>query len=205
MSEEFLHRFSCDANANRRRCQWLGQIDHCQRHLSLPGRTSENNGSNEQRSIVHSQGRNVSRAQRTDHLHFVLCRSAELTITLANVGAEAFKPELYGSEIQIVRRIGVRKSGYKILGKSGTRRPLISIDISAADESRQVISTRKETITDIIQALSISPENPLCVLHQEIAKTFLLNSDSKKKYQVSIQFTCLKPCSSSMVRSSSST
>lgn len=44
-------------------------------------------------------------------------RSAQLTITLANEGPEAFKPELYGKEIQIVRRIGSRKSGYKVLGK----------------------------------------------------------------------------------------
>lgn len=50
--------------------------------------------------------------------------------------------------------------------------------------NRQVISTRKETIDEIIQALSISPENPLCILHQEIAKTFLLTSDPNKKYQV---------------------
>jgi hypothetical protein len=48
---------------------------------------------------------------------------------------------------------------------------------------------RKETIAEIIQALSISPENPLCVLHQEVAKTFLLNNDSQKKYQVSHSIT----------------
>lgn len=50
----------------------------------------------------------------------------------------------------------------------------------------KTISTRKETIDQIMQALSISPENPLCILHQEIAKTFLVNSDSGKKYQVHI-------------------
>lgn len=48
----------------------------------------------------------------------------------------------------------------------------------------KVVSTRRETIDEVNQALSISPENPLCILHQEIAKTFLLNSNSKKKYQV---------------------
>ncbi|CAF4297799.1 unnamed protein product, partial [Rotaria magnacalcarata] len=91
---------------------------------------------------------------------------AELSITLANEGAEAYKPEIYGKNIHIIQRIGAKQSSYKILG-----------------ENRQVISTRKETIDEINQALSISPENPLCVLHQEIAKTFLLNSDSQKKYQ----------------------
>ncbi|CAF1460702.1 unnamed protein product [Adineta ricciae] len=92
--------------------------------------------------------------------------SAELTITLANEGAEAYKPELYGKEIQIVRRISAARSFYKILG-----------------EHRKIIGSGKETVAEIIQALSISPENPLCVLHQEIAKTFLLNSDARKKYQ----------------------
>ena len=43
--------------------------------------------------------------------------SAELTITLANEGAEAYKPELYGKEIQIVRRISAARSFYKVLGK----------------------------------------------------------------------------------------
>ncbi|CAF3898576.1 unnamed protein product, partial [Rotaria magnacalcarata] len=92
--------------------------------------------------------------------------SAQLTIILANEGPEAYKPELYGKEIQIIRRIGSRQSGYKILGAN-----------------HRIMSTRKETIDEIIQALSISPENPLCVLHQEIAKTFLISSDSTKKYQ----------------------
>jgi hypothetical protein len=94
-------------------------------------------------------------------------RYAELTITLANEGPEAYKPELYGKEVHIIRRIGTTQSGYKVLG-----------------DNHKTISTRKETIAEIIQALSISPENPLCVLHQEVAKTFLLNSDSQKKYQV---------------------
>jgi hypothetical protein len=92
--------------------------------------------------------------------------SAELTITLANEGPEAYKPELYGKEIHIIRKIGVKKSVYKVLGVN-----------------HKVISTHKETIAEIIQALSISPENPLCVLHQEVAKTFLLNNDPQKKYQ----------------------
>ena len=41
-------------------------------------------------------------------------RYAELRIILANEGPEAFKPELYGREIQIIRRIGPRQSSYRI-------------------------------------------------------------------------------------------
>ena len=92
--------------------------------------------------------------------------SAELTLTLANEGPEAYKPELYGKEIHIIRKIYVKRSEYKVLS-----------------DHRKVISTQKDTVAEIIQALSISPENPLCILHQEIAKTFLLNSDARKKYQ----------------------
>ena len=36
-------------------------------------------------------------------------RYAELTITLANEGTEAYKPELYGKEIHITRRIGAKQ------------------------------------------------------------------------------------------------
>lgn len=91
-----------------------------------------------------------------------------MCIVLANEGAEAYKPDLYGREIQIIRKIGPKQSGYKILG-----------------EKRHVISTRKDVVNEILQALSIAPDNPLCILHQEVAKTFLLNNDAKKKYQVS--------------------
>ncbi|UJR25752.1 hypothetical protein I4U23_007101 [Adineta vaga] len=87
-------------------------------------------------------------------------------ITLANEGPEAYKPELYGKEIQIIRKISLQQSGYTIL-----------------DANRRIISRRKDTIDQIMQALSISPENPLCVLHQDIAKIFLIHTDSKKKYQ----------------------
>ncbi len=113
-------------------------------------------------------------------------RSAELTIILANEGPEAYKPEFYGKEIRIIRRIGTRRSGYKILGN--IRINSIEIHINSLGINQKTISTRKETIDEIIQALSISPENPLCVLHQEIAKTFLINSDSRKKYQVKLIF-----------------
>ncbi|CAF4124706.1 unnamed protein product [Rotaria sp. Silwood2] len=92
-------------------------------------------------------------------------RSSNVQSFIRN-GPEAYKPELYGKEIQIIRKIGLKQSGYKILG-----------------DNHKVISTRKEIIAEINQALSISPENPLCVLHQEVAKTFLLQSDAQKKYQ----------------------
>jgi hypothetical protein len=61
-----------------------------------------------------------------------------------------------------------------------------------SDSNNKLISKRKETIDEIIQSLSISPENPLCILHQEIAKTFLINSDTEKKYQVKFLFILLK-------------
>ena len=67
----------------------------------------------------------------------------------------------------LLEELVLNKSSYKVSG-----------------DNRKTISTRKETIAEIIQALSISPENPLCILHQEVAKTFLLNSDAQKKYQV---------------------
>ncbi|CAF1468971.1 unnamed protein product [Adineta ricciae] len=92
--------------------------------------------------------------------------SAQITITLANEGPEAYKPHLYGEEIQIVRKIGLRQSSYTILNVNG-----------------DIISRHKSDIEEILQALSISPANPLCILHQDIAKTFLVHSDSKKKFQ----------------------
>lgn len=116
------------------------------------------------------------------------CRSAEISITLANEGVEAYKPELYGKEIQIVRKVFAARSAYKVLSKCARLSAANSLstgELLIAGDTHKVISTSKETIAEIIQALSISPDNPLCVLHQEIAKTFLMNSDARKKYQVS--------------------
>ena len=44
-------------------------------------------------------------------------RSAQIAITLANEGPEAYKPHLYGEEIQIIRKIGLRQSSYATLSK----------------------------------------------------------------------------------------
>ena len=63
---------------------------------------------------------------------------------------------------------------------------VLSFLLNSSAMNGKTISTRKETVDEIMQALSISPENPLCILHQEIAKTFLINSDPGKKYQVHI-------------------
>jgi hypothetical protein len=51
-------------------------------------------------------------------MHNSTFRFAKLTVTLANQGAEAYRPELYGNEIRIVRRIGLRQSDYKVLSKN---------------------------------------------------------------------------------------
>lgn len=42
---------------------------------------------------------------------------AQLTLILANEGYEAFKPEIYGREIQIIRKIGIWNSEYKVLSE----------------------------------------------------------------------------------------
>jgi hypothetical protein len=48
--------------------------------------------------------------------------SASVSVTLRNRGAEAYKPELYGKTITIIRTIARSgSSGYKVKSDSGTR------------------------------------------------------------------------------------
>jgi len=111
------------------------------------------------------KNRNSTKSNRFCFRFVFFDRFAELTIVLANEGTEAYKSAIYGNEIRIVRRIGLRHSSYRIM-----------------DINHKFLSASKETIDEILQALSIMPENPLCILHQEIAKKFLLNNDSRTKY-----------------------
>lgn len=47
------------------------------------------------------------------------CNTGSITITLANVGSNAFKPTEYGQEIRILRNITSGSSTYRIFNQFG--------------------------------------------------------------------------------------
>lgn len=83
--------------------------------------------------------------------------SATIEIHLSNVGVGAFEPETYGRRIIVTRTIREKGGGgYKIL-----------------NEKKEVMSTAKNKLDVILRYFEITVNNPITVLTQDCARTFL--------------------------------
>ncbi|KAJ3517006.1 hypothetical protein NLJ89_g773 [Agrocybe chaxingu] len=101
---------------------------------------------------------------------------AEITITLKNGGHRAYKPEVYGNKIIIIRTITQKGvSTYKIKSATG-----------------QVISNRKSDLDSICDNLNIQVGNPISILTQDAAKQFLKGSSAEYKYELFARVTRLQ-------------
>ncbi|KAM7395372.1 hypothetical protein PAMA_006911 [Pampus argenteus] len=102
--------------------------------------------------------------------------SADVSITLRNKGKDAYKPEVYGPSIIVDLRItreGLRT--YKLRSKSG-----------------QLVSTKKEELTSILDNFNIQVYNPVSVLTQEMSKYFLHSKGEGDKYKFFMKATQLE-------------
>ena len=117
---------------------------------------------------------------------------AEVTIWLKNRGVDAYRPEVYGTSIEIVRRINLDGSGaYKI----------------KSTKTNAIVSTKKEELLLILDQFNIqvgllgdhslkiafddslcSPQvdNPVSLLNQDTSRNFLHKTDEKAKYKVCV-------------------
>ncbi|KAK2721613.1 hypothetical protein QYM36_003795, partial [Artemia franciscana] len=85
------------------------------------------------------------------------CTSGSVSVTLSNYGPFGYKKDIYGSAITIVRTLKTSgSSSFKILNSAGT----------VQDHTR-------DAIEQITAALNIPINNPMCILTQNTAKTFL--------------------------------
>ncbi|KAJ3284583.1 Structural maintenance of chromosomes protein 6 [Borealophlyctis nickersoniae] len=89
-----------------------------------------------------------------------------ITVRIRNSGPDAYRHDKYGDAIIIERKITKETSQFKIKSAEG-----------------QVISTKKEELTNICEHMQIQPDNPMAILTQDTAKTFLANSDPHTKYK----------------------
>lgn len=88
---------------------------------------------------------------------------AKIEIVLRNTGVLAYKPDVYGEKITIVREFNKEgTNNYKIKSESGT-----------------ICSNQKKEITNIVEAMDIPVDNPLCILTQQNSKKFLISKDAK--------------------------
>ncbi|KAL8284038.1 hypothetical protein RQP46_005151 [Phenoliferia psychrophenolica] len=92
---------------------------------------------------------------------------AVCSVKLSNTGPDAYESATYGDSLTIERRITLGGGGgYKIKDVDG-----ITID------------SRKSTVDRILDHFDIELDNPLVVLTQTLAKTFLAKSTDVEKYQ----------------------
>jgi chromosome segregation ATPase len=92
--------------------------------------------------------------------------TARTSITLANVGDDAYMPHIYGRAIIINRKIQ----------RHGTN----SYSIMSADG--RVICTKKSTIDDILSKFNITIDNPMAFLSQDKAREFLTSTSDSSKF-----------------------
>ncbi|XP_011637103.1 structural maintenance of chromosomes protein 6 [Pogonomyrmex barbatus] len=99
--------------------------------------------------------------------------STTIEIILINKGDTAYKPEIYGDMITVVRTIGATSS-YKIKNWRG-----------------EILSTKRDELDNIITMMNIQVDNPISVLNQDVSRTFLITSRPDEKYNLFMKATLL--------------
>lgn len=92
--------------------------------------------------------------------------TARVSITLSNLGEDAFEPNQFGSKIIIERKI-VRQGTNSYYIKS---------------ENGKTISTRKVLLDEILHKFNITVDNPMAFLSQDRAREFLTTTTDHNKY-----------------------
>jgi chromosome segregation ATPase len=102
--------------------------------------------------------------------------NATLAVKIRNRGEGAYKPDLYGSSITVERHFSKSgASGFKI-----------------KNSEEKVVSSRKSDLDDILDYFAFQLDNPINVLTQDMARSFLSNSTPEEKYKFFIKGTQLE-------------
>ncbi|XP_062715396.1 structural maintenance of chromosomes protein 6 [Aedes albopictus] len=98
---------------------------------------------------------------------------ASIEIHLGNDSFDAYERDVYGDRIIIIRTINASgATSYKLKSESGS-----------------VISQSRSELLKMILYLNIQVDNPVCVLNQDLARSFLKDSDEKKQYSLFLKAT----------------
>nr|KIR89262.1 hypothetical protein I308_00267 [Cryptococcus tetragattii IND107] len=101
---------------------------------------------------------------------------AVITITLANSGDSAYRPEVYNPSIVIERTIHSNgSSGYKF----------------KASKDGKTIANKRSELTSISDYFNINIDSPLTILTQDQSRSFLQNADPSKLYKFFLNGTQL--------------
>nr|CDI51676.1 related to DNA repair protein rad18 [Melanopsichium pennsylvanicum 4] len=100
---------------------------------------------------------------------------ATITVTVRNEGSDAFRPEAYGDQIIIERRILAEGGGsWKMKAASG-----------------KIVATTKSELESFCDFANIQPDNPIHILTQDTARQFLGSSDPAEIYKFFLEGTQL--------------
>ena len=100
---------------------------------------------------------------------------AYVSVRLSNLGSDAFEPQTYGTEIVIERSIAKKgASTFKVKNAFG-----------------KTVTTQSKVVKLICEKFNIQVENPVCILDQQSAKSFIQGKD-EAKYQFFLKATELK-------------
>ena len=92
---------------------------------------------------------------------------AILIVRLKNQGSDAYQPDVYGESIIVERHFSVSGStGYKLKNDMG-----------------RIISSKKGDVDDIVEYYQLQVDNPMNVLTQDAAKSFIHSSTPSQKYK----------------------
>ncbi|KAF6207011.1 hypothetical protein GE061_018249 [Apolygus lucorum] len=90
-----------------------------------------------------------------------------IEITISNTGVRSHYPDKYGNEITVVRNISDRSSTYKLLSDKG-----------------KVVSNKRMELNSVLMSFNIQVNNPVSILNQDLARTFLKTATPKELYNL---------------------
>ncbi|RDW73844.1 hypothetical protein BP5796_07286 [Coleophoma crateriformis] len=93
--------------------------------------------------------------------------NATLSVKLKNQGASAYQQDLYGESIIVERHFSsTGSSGFKLKNSAG-----------------RIVSTKKSDVDDVLEYFQLQVDNPMNILTQDDAKSFITTSGPPLKYQ----------------------
>lgn len=102
--------------------------------------------------------------------------TATLGVKIKNQGENAYKHETYGDSITVERHFSRSgTSGFKI-----------------KNDQNKTITTKRADLDDILDYFSLQLDNPINVLTQDLARSFLSNSTAAEKYKFFLKGTQLE-------------
>ena len=140
--------------------------------ISLGGKASSTNRAGKLKSFI-KEGQEYAKAYYPSYLEQEIddVRSCTLSVQIKNGGDTGYQTETYGNTITVERTFNrAGASGFKLKSSSG-----------------KTVSARKADLDDISDYFAMQLDNPISVLSQDMARSFLNSSSPQEKYKFFIK------------------